>query len=69
MLIIISVMIAIGHMFIKEQNNVDPNYGKTIVIKQDTCIVVGFDYETQQYILDDGRQVSEEIIKLFEIKN
>lgn len=46
----------------------DNNIGQTIVIKQDTLMVLSFNNRTDNYILDDGREVNEEIIRLFKIE-
>lgn len=48
---------------------IDKKVGKTIVIKSDTLLVMGFNIDTQLYVLDDGREVSGRIIELFELKD
>ena len=65
--VILLVVAIAGQAIIVEQNaDREQCLGKTLVIKSDTLIVVGYDKYHEQFILDDGRQVSEKIIELFE---
>ena len=67
LILVIILYIVIPAIYIDQKIKKEDVYGKNIVIKGDTLMVVGFDVDTQNYILDDGRQVAERMVELFKI--
>jgi hypothetical protein len=67
-LLVLIMWVVVPAIFIERQSKTDTNIGQTIVIKQDTLMVLGWNTRTDNYILDDGREVNEEIIRLFKIE-
>ena len=65
--IVCILWIAIPAIYL-ERNSKDDIYGSSVLIKGDTLMVVGFDMDTQNYILDDGRQVAERMVELFKLE-
>jgi len=58
------------YLFVQQKEKYEYRHiGKTVVIKSDTLMVMGFNIDTQLYVLDDGREVSDRIVELFEIKD
>lgn len=67
--LIFILWIVIPAYIINKNNQPDPNIGANVVIKSDTLMVVGFDEDTQNYILEDRRQVAERMVELFKIED
>ena len=67
LILVIILYIVIPAIYIDQKIKKEDVYGTNIVIKGDTLMVVGFDVDTQNYILDDGRQVAERMVELFKI--
>lgn len=65
--VFIIMFFGVGFLLMKGSGYND-HIGSTVVIKGDTCTVLAYDYETYNYVLDDGRQISERMVELFKIE-